>query len=113
MIALNVEKPKALKEAKLGFFQCVYVAEAIYAKKMPNWLWVALTKLNSIRNLLAHNIEPQGVDDKIADFVSYVEGRRDKSPRLRSARKGHPLKLALGDVHSELLLAHSYENEKA
>jgi hypothetical protein len=113
VIDLKVGKPKALKEASLEFFQCACIAEAIYAKQMPTWLWVALRKLNSIRNLLAHNIEPLGVQDKIKDFVTYVEEHRDKSPGLRSLAKGEPLKLALGDVHSQLLLIHARESEEA
>lgn len=103
-------KPKALKEGKLGFFQCVCIAEAIYAKETPSWLWVALRKLNNIRNLLAHNLEPVGVEDKITDFMTYVEEHRDKRPSLRSVAKDYPLKLALGDVHLELLLLHPYED---
>lgn len=110
VIARKFAKPESLKEAKLGFSQCVFIAEAIYAKETPSWLWVALHKLNTIRNHLAHNLEPKGVEDRIADFVDYVEGYRDKSPGLRSVAKGHPLKLALGDVHSQLLLLHPYDD---
>jgi hypothetical protein len=58
-------------------------------------------------------LEPKGIKDKISDFVNYVEEHRDKSPGLRSAAKGNALKLALGDVHSELLLIYSCGNEQA
>jgi len=42
-------KPKALEEGKFGFFHCVCIAKAIYAKETPSWLWDALRKLNNIR----------------------------------------------------------------
>ncbi len=103
-------KPSALKDARLETFQCICLAEAIFANRAPKWLWEALRKLNSIRNKLAHNLEPTGLDDKILDFQKYVEKNRDKSPGLRSVAKGHPVKLAIGDVHVQLLIL-TYRDE--
>ena len=97
-------KPAALKDAKLETYDWICLAEALFHGKAPNWLWGALRKLNHIRNKLAHNLEPKGLDDKIADFQSYVEQHRSKAPGLRSVAKGHPVKLALGDLHVELLI---------
>lgn len=97
-------KPSALKDARLETYQCICLAEALFHGRAPSWLWDALRKLNGIRNKLAHNVEPIGLDDKIADFQSYVEQHRNKAPGLRSVTTGHPVKLALGDVHVELLI---------
>jgi hypothetical protein len=97
-------RPAALKDARLETYQFICLAEALFHDRAPNWLWDALRKLNSIRNKLAHELEPMGLNDKIADFQQYVEQHRNKAPGLRSGAKGHPVKLALGDVHVELLI---------
>ena len=96
--------PAALRDARLETHQCVCLAEALFDGRAPSWLWEALRKLNGIRNKLAHNLEPIGLDDKISDFQNYVEKHRSKAPGLRSIAKGHPVKLALGDVHVQLLI---------
>ncbi|MDD5058641.1 MAG: hypothetical protein PHQ60_12295 [Sideroxydans sp.] len=97
-------KPMALKDARLETHQCICLAEAMFYDRVPSWLWDALKKLNSIRNKLAHNLNPVGFEHKVADFNEFVNEHRDKTPGLRSVLNGHPVTLALGDVHSQLLL---------
>jgi hypothetical protein len=97
-------KPAALEDARIEAYQRICLAEELCYDQAPAWLWDALKKLNSIRNKLAHNLEPTGLQDKIDDFQAYVEKHRNKTPGLRSVVKDHPVKLALGDVHTPLLV---------
>jgi hypothetical protein len=113
VIDQNLVKPKALEPAQLEFHQILCIAEAMYAEAMPKWLWLALRKLNSIRNYLAHRLEHTGISEKLRDFTKFVEDHRDKRPGLRSLQKGTPLKLALSDVHTQLLMLVPYDKTEA
>ena len=104
LIDSSLMKPSALKDARLETHQCICLAEALFHDRSSTWIWDALRKLNGIRNKLAHNLEPPGLDSKIVDFQQFVETNRNKAPGLRSVLKGHPIRLALGDVHTELLI---------
>jgi hypothetical protein len=104
LIDQHLTKPSALTDARLETHQRICLAEALFHDRAHAWVWSALKKLNTIRNQLAHNLEPSGLNDRLLAFHTFVESHRDKSPGLRSVLKGPPLKLALGDVHSELLL---------
>ena len=107
-------KPGALKDARLETHQCICLAEALFSDRLPAWLWEALKKLNGARNKLAHTLEPVGFEQKVNDFQAYVEQHRNKAPGLRSVMNGHPVTLALGDVHTQLLtVLYPYVQEDA
>jgi hypothetical protein len=110
LITQYLVKPAALKDARLETHQKLCLAEALLHNHAHPWVWTALKKLNTIRNHFAHDLEPKGIEDRLADFQNFVEDNRDKSPGLRSVLKGAPLKLALGDLHIQLLiLLHHHE----
>jgi hypothetical protein len=64
--------PKALEGARLTFAQILAVARACSPASDITWHWDAMAKLNSIRNMLSHNLLPAERDSRIADFVSFV-----------------------------------------
>ncbi|MFA0308968.1 hypothetical protein BH581_02990 [Vibrio splendidus] len=41
--------------------------------ELPDEFWVAIKKLNTIRNKYSHNISPSGIDVTIQDFTCEVE----------------------------------------
>lgn len=63
---------KALQGARLTFAQLLALARACSPASDINWHWVAITKLNSLRNMLSHNLLPAERDSRIVDFVSFV-----------------------------------------
>jgi hypothetical protein len=71
-------KPSSIRAAKLGYYQMLKLAESIYFQQDRQWMWGASNKLNKIRNQLAHNLEPQKIDELINELVlectpSYVK----------------------------------------
>lgn len=66
----RVKKPEALSDARLTCHQAICIAEAFCPKEQ--YIWEPVKKLNRIRNELAHNAEPKGLDDQIDDFVNSV-----------------------------------------
>lgn len=74
-------QPKYIEDARLSFAQCISLAKAFHRFSRPDWwAWSALSKLNSLRNLLAHNLEPTNTKEKIVDFTVYV-GQSSASPK--------------------------------
>ena len=80
--------PSALDKAKLSFFQVVCLAEALtLPNEDPKRLWGVLLKVNSLRNQLAHNLEPVGIEARVKEIII------DYSP-MCSVRSGFPGVLA-------------------
>ena len=111
LVAISVSDVSALEKAKLTFFQCVCVSEAIYNEDIEKWIWTAALKLNSLRNRIAHNIEPVGVHDVKADFIDFVCDSTNYHDQIKIAIPGHELSLAIGQVHQSLaILWHQVTN---
>lgn len=105
----KTNRPEALREARLGFAQLVALSRALHLYSNEDWWgWSALKKLNSLRNLLAHNLEPKDLQDKVVDFSVFVAesigATADTelgSEYERHAMAGtHPFLLALVALHS-------------
>jgi len=73
-VASRVAHPQFLPQAELEFDQLLCVAKSEYFAKTNAWVWGAARKLNSIRNLYAHNIEPDNIADRLDEFLQLVEG---------------------------------------
>lgn len=68
----HVGHPNALANAQFSCSQIICLAEAFCADRTAPWLWMALRNLNSLRNDIAHRIEPKRFQERILDFVSTV-----------------------------------------
>jgi len=69
----KMASPKHLVNARLSFSQSLALARAIHVLSNADWWgWIALEKLNSLRNLLAHNLEPQNTQQRVIDFTLFV-----------------------------------------
>jgi hypothetical protein len=69
--------PKALtgeRGTQLTCHQIICLTEAItpVSQNMP-WLWVALRRLNTIRNDLAHQLQPKDLEQRLSSLIEYVE----------------------------------------
>jgi len=66
----------ALDAARFTSYQMICLAEALCLRnEEPRWLWARIKELNSLRNTLAHNLEPAEVQERIARFVTEVDNK--------------------------------------
>ena len=63
--------PNELKGARLTFSQMISVVRATNPTDPDDWGWVALGKLNRIRNLLSHESRPRNLSHKITEYVEF------------------------------------------
>ncbi len=86
LIDRRLRNRAALSDARLECHQCICLAESFYPANHEPWLWKALKKLNKMRNDIAHQIEPSGLQDRIDAFVASVpsglDGIEDKNGRF-------------------------------
>ena len=76
--SLYVKDINALKNARLTFYQLYCLTKSFYPDDPEEWVWNACEKINSIRNSLAHRLETESTEDKLRDFVNYIETKYDK-----------------------------------
>jgi hypothetical protein len=67
--------PEALDGLQINFFTKTQFARALIKNEALDTILDAAEKLNRLRNRLAHNLEPSGVEAAIRDFVTAADGR--------------------------------------
>lgn len=107
-IESQAHRPGSLSEARLGFAQLIALCKSFHRYSKEDWWgWAAHKKLNSLRNLLAHNLEPKDLRDRIVDFSVFVaeaigatkDSEIGKEYELLATAGTHPLILALAALH--------------
>ena len=104
LINIHLADPQAIEEAELTFHHCLCLAKAFGAEiRSDYWIWQAIKKLNKLRNQLAHNLEPKGFDDRLENFVSFVEENTTIELPTDLLESVDRVSLAITTVHASLL----------
>jgi hypothetical protein len=77
MIESLVRCPDELSDARFTFQHSLCLAKALRDPSiLPElvWVWDGVRHLNSVRNLMAHKINPKGFEEKLEVLMSMVEG---------------------------------------
>src|SRR6476646_6881578 len=82
IVSERLKNPRALRDAQLDCHQCICLAQSLFPADHQPWLWVSLKKLNKIRNDIAHNVEPAGLQDRMDDFVDSFPSQFDDADEL-------------------------------
>jgi hypothetical protein len=70
-ISERMLSPAALDDARLSSYQAICLAEALTLPNAePKQLWDILRQLNTLRNQMAHNLDPQGVEQRIQKVIN-------------------------------------------
>lgn len=97
----KVRHPSHLSDARLTYVQCVHIARALSPD--PNdWVWVALERLNTIRNKLSHALEPDNLDHSVEQFLEFVRSHVHKEPSIELQELFIPVGVAIFSVHAAL-----------
>lgn len=104
----TLQYPKALDEVRMTFAHRLSLVKALKYRDENSWVWEAIGKLNSIRNDLAHKLEPSKLNEKVEDFFSFIKvsvpinlDMNDKNQRIESR-----LRSALAFLHGVLSGGH-------
>jgi hypothetical protein len=113
--------PQCIRGVRLSLNQLVPICRALHHFGDKEWWgWVALKKLNSLRNRLAHNLEPKDITDYIVDFSIYVAesigaiGDSEIALEYEHIAKSgvHPLILGIVALHASLTVRLGFDPGK-
>jgi hypothetical protein len=96
----KLRKPEEIRSFKFYHFLCL--AKAFESDVNNQWVWAAVEKLNSIRNKLAHNLEPKGFESLLKEFIELVESNDPVKPDESLIRDFGRLKIAIMSLHRVL-----------
>ncbi|WP_295521661.1 hypothetical protein [uncultured Stenotrophomonas sp.] len=103
-------KPEAVIEAKLSFWTKLKLAQGVTGESSTYWL--AIDKLNSARNELAHGRDMTVLERKIDDFISAAP-KSGKQHHQKNASRAQKLNLAIVRVAAYIArTAEDYRPEK-
>lgn len=114
-------RPSYLRDARLGFAQLVAVSRSFHRYSKEEWWgWAALKKLNILRNLLAHNLEPKDLTNKIVEFSVFIaeaigattDSEIGREYEQLSASGMHPFLLALVALHTAICATLGFDPEE-
>lgn len=120
-IESQAHRPGFLSDARLGFAQLVALSRSFHRYSKEDWWgWAALKKLNSLRNLLAHNLEPKDLRDRIVEFSVFVaeaigattDSEIGKEYEHLATGGTHPFVLALVALHMATCATLGFDPEK-
>jgi hypothetical protein len=83
----RVRHPDELPDARLTFQQCLCLARALDEDPSRAKLWRTVEKLNTLRNKLAHSLEPKELDRHIKDFVEMQSNFDPTEPFIDDEKK--------------------------
>lgn len=75
MIDRKVHNKGELEEARLTFHQRLCFARAFKSSNLHpelDWVWEAVKRINSLRNMMSHHITPKGFEEKLEEFVELI-----------------------------------------
>lgn len=68
----SLPNPEALEGSRLSFVQLVAVARSLSRELEPDsWLWVAIQRLNKLRNILAHELASDSLVSEVELYKTY------------------------------------------
>jgi hypothetical protein len=73
VVLIGAEKPKYISESRLTFSNKAALVRSFHNSKCEPWVWGAITKLNKVRNLLAHNLSSAEIENEIASYTSLLK----------------------------------------
>lgn len=80
----SLPNPKALEGSRLSFIQLVAVARSFSREVEPDsWLWVAIQRLNKLRNILAHELAGDTLIKEVELYKAYCLQYLPPLPELK------------------------------
>ena len=83
--------PEHLGAANLRFYQKVKVAQCMSLDEHDNSVWELLLSINSLRNHLAHSLEPEKRDQKLDRVKTLFASERDDATTDTSQMRDHEI----------------------
>ena len=98
IVSRHFPNPKYLIEARLKFSQLVKIARGLSPEFEESQVWVSLSRLNALRNALAHNLRPSDISKKIQELVQSATESGEIPIPPGTALDGDLVKYCMGPI---------------
>ncbi len=98
ILKLFFPSPKFYDDAKLSFHQKLQLVRARHWREQNNEVWHLITKINGLRNALAHNLEEEKIKKSLNSVLKYqleIEPQESREVIVNETEK-HQVLLAFG-----------------
>ena len=82
LVQSAVKYPEAINSANLSFYNLASIAKALFYEGRLGPVWDAIFELNTLRNTLAHNLEPPDLEKKLRRFGQAGSGGHAEAGNL-------------------------------
>jgi hypothetical protein len=95
IITTCVSDVRPLESCKLSFIQKLHIAKSLSGNFLKDEIYNTIKRLNSIRNILSHQAEPDNIDDLLRAFIndSYEIHKIRRLPNEQSIENIQNIKL--------------------
>lgn len=69
----SVPFPDSIKKGNFRYFHLSAIAKALFYRSDEQWLWESVSRLNTLRNQLAHHLEPESLETCVKQFLGPTE----------------------------------------
>jgi hypothetical protein len=104
-VSKQFHNPSELVDARLTFYQCLCLARAADTDASHEKLWLVVERLNTLRNKLAHSLEPKDLEATIRGFVEMQSNFDPIAPYVDSEKKFGALAVCMLDICMSLSYA--------
>ena len=74
----RLPNPKALEKQQFTAAGYIAIAESMcLSTEDSKWLWRQVKELNTIRNKLAHNLDPENIETRVNNFISTISNAKN------------------------------------
>jgi len=96
LIDVQLKDPNALKDARLNFYQKLCLVRAVSPLgTLEGEIWEAARLLNTLRNKLAHNLDPKNLDATVVKLLAKIEDPDTSNAKWAEETLDHRLKRCL------------------
>ena len=101
----HFENAEILKDARLTFHQYLCLSRGFSVDESNEKLWTSIEKLNTLRNKLAHSLEPKDIETKCQEFVELLSSFAPNTEYLDSDKNFGALSCCILAICSSLSVA--------
>jgi hypothetical protein len=73
IVKTRLQKPDAIRQAKLSFSKLSRLVEGVLGAEAPVWIWRSVDALNRLRNEMVHELEPAKLEELARSFITALD----------------------------------------
>lgn len=111
LVAAKFARPHAFSFERVPSNAVAALAEALYGKLLPDWVWKEIKTLNVIRNSYAHHLTDETTLPRIKRLVASFREREPRSFMHLKDDLSEQMHYCIAVVHTKLMRVRNSQND--